>query len=214
MLLLALLLAAPTATASASNSQGNYVLPATARPFGISLTQMLQKTAVFESDFIGGVPAAPDQPSTPFQILSNLSTSYTINSHTMMYVPVFTFDDSPQIAGCPPETPACTGVWPADDKAALSYVYSAQKVGAHDMAITIDGAKTTLSQSYLAGPVSAGLHDGGSNMLVIAAYVVPLPVGSHTVTISGVLDGAYIPLSFGITSIGPFSLGYTVNVTP
>lgn len=224
MLLLALLLAAPTATASASNSQGNqgnYVLPATAQPYGISLTQMLQKTAVFESGFIGGpqqpVPQIPGPPPGPsFQILSSASTTYRVSSNTIFYVPVVTIDDSPAVTGCPqpgiPGTPGCVGIWPANHNAALSYLYSAQKVGGHDMAITIDGARTTLSQSYLAGPVSAPLVDGGSNMLVVGAYVAPLPVGTHTVTISVVLDGPYIEITYGVPSF-VFSQDYAVTVT-
>jgi hypothetical protein len=81
------------------------------------------------------------------------------------------------------------------------------------MAITIDGTKTVLSSAYLAGPVSAPLLDGGSNMLVIGAYVAPMATGTHTVTISGQFDGPYLGITYpGLTSL-PFSQKYTVNVT-
>src|SRR4051794_10670703 len=140
-LLAAFLLIIPTASRASASPPPSAVLPATARPVGISLTQMLQQTAVFESGFIAGTPIPP--PSTPFQILSLASTDYVVSSNTMLYVPVFTIDDSPAVTGCPqpgvPGTPACVGIWPANHNAALSYVYGAQQLGGHDMAITIDG---------------------------------------------------------------------------
>src|SRR5262249_23143574 len=160
---------------------------------GVSLTDMAQKLALFESNLIAGPPFAPP-PSTPFQILSLLSRNYVVNSHTMLYVPVFTFDDSPPVTGCTlpgiPGTPGCVRVFPATHTAALSYVFGAQQTGGHDMAIPIDGARTPLSQDYLAGPVSVPpvLADGAAHGLVIAAYVAPLAAGSHTVTISGEFD--------------------------
>jgi hypothetical protein len=149
-----------------------------------------------------------------------LHGSYVVNSHTMLYVPVVSFDDSPAVAGCPqpgiPGTPGCVGVFPANHNAALSYVFSAQKVGGHDMAITIDGAKTPLSQDYLAGPVSVSppLDNGAANGLVIAAYVAPLATGTHHVRISGVLDGPYLEITYGDGASFPIDQTYTVNVTP
>jgi hypothetical protein len=48
---------------------------------------------------------------------------------------------------------------------------------------------------------------------VVAAYVAPLATGSHTVTISGVIDGPYLAITFpGFTSF-PFSQDYGVTVT-
>ena len=219
-LLLALLLILPTAaSASANSSSSSAVLPATAQPYGISLTAMAQNAAVFESKLIANETPKPQPPPSPFQFLSSLSSSYVVNSHTLLYVPVFSFDDSPAVTGCPlpgiPGTPGCVGVFPANHNAALSYVFGAQKMGGHDMAITIDGAKTPLSQDYLAGPVSVSpkLDDGAANGLVIAAYVAPLAPGTHTVTISGVFDGPYIEITLGLSSL-PFVQQYTVNVTP
>jgi hypothetical protein len=50
-------------------------------------------------------------------------------------------------------------------------------------------------------------------MLVVGAYVAPLPVGTHKVTISGVLDGPYLGITYpGFTSY-PFSQAYDVTVT-
>lgn len=68
------------------------------------------------------------------------------------------------------------------------------------MAVTIDGTRTSLTQAYLSGPVlqsTPPLADGGgTHELVVAAYVAPLPVGTHSVTISGVFDGPYLAITY------------------
>jgi hypothetical protein len=219
MFLLALLLVVPTATRASADSPSSSVgiLPAAAKPHGVSRTDMAQTVALFESSLNAGTPIAP--PSTPFQILDLNHLNYVVTRNTVLYVPVFNFDDSPPVTGCTPPgvpgTPGCVGVWPANHKAALSYIYGAQKVGGHDMAITIDGRKTALSQDYLAGPVSTPplLDGGGTHELLIAAYVGPLAVGTHTVRITGVLDGPYLEITYGVSSF-PADITYTVNVTP
>ena len=173
--------------------------------------------ALFESSLNAGNPIPP--PSTPFQILALTSSNYVVTSNTMLYVPVVNIDDSPPVTGCTPPgvpgTPGCVGVFPANHKAALSYVFGAQQMGGHDMAITIDGAQTRLSNDYLAGPVSTPplLDGGGTHELAIAAYVGPLAAGTHTVRITGEFNGPYLEITYGVPSFA-IDVSYTVSVTP
>jgi len=130
MLLLALLLTIPTAVRASANpepSGRSAVLPATAEPYGISLTDMARRLALFESSLIAGTPITP--PRTPFEILNLTTSNYVVDRHTVLYVPLVSIDDSPPVTGCVPPgvpgTPGCVGVFPANHKAALRYTSGA-----------------------------------------------------------------------------------------
>ena len=69
------------------------------------MTAMLGKIAVFQSSLATTTPLSP--PDTPFQILYSPASSskFTVRAGTFLYVPVFYFDDTPTVAGCPPNIP-------------------------------------------------------------------------------------------------------------
>ena len=138
---------------------GGTVLPATARPYGYSLTDMSQKTAPFNVS--GNDPQY--YPKTPFQVLyadSNESTFESVNGGTAVtggnnvnfnhvspgtsfYVPLLTVDDSQPIVGTFPAMQATPQ--------AISSVRI--KLGAKDTEIIVDGKSTLVGAAYLAGPV-------------------------------------------------------------
>lgn len=206
----------PAAQASAVKSTGGSVLPASAQPHGTSLTAMLSRIALFQSSLSTASPLTP--PETPFQILYSpaSSSTFTVQAGTFLYVPVFYFDDTPTVVGCPPnvvvDAPGCVGIWPDNNAEARSYFFDPSKNDAHDMTITVDNVTTALGPDYVAGPVTTPpLLDGtppGTHMINLAAFVSPLSPGTHTVTIAGVVDGPYLTISgaSGFT----FTASYTV----
>ena len=75
------------------------------------------------------------------------------------------------------------------------------------MEVVVDGDVTPLGPKYAGGAVTPNLPTGGSSYTVVAAFLTPLTKGSHTVTIRGLLAGAFlggVPFGFEVT--------YTVNV--
>jgi hypothetical protein len=148
-------------------------------------------------------------PTTPFQTLYvDQSTANTVpvdggfksfgSNHFLVpadkyfFIPVFNADDSPPIVG----------VWPATHQNAISYFLDPSQVGGKDFAITIDGHRTLIGPSYLAGSVTAKpLQDGGgTHIITLGAFVHPLTPGSHTVSISGGVFGSKIQETYKWTS--------------
>ena len=179
---------------------GGKVLPPTAKPSGYTLDDMAEELAYFTTsgndlDFY---------PDTPFQILYvDLNTgtnTFNVTAGTRFFVPIAFADDSPPIFGD----------FPADSSTVEAYVFGPDQLGAHDLAIDVDGVSTAIGPDYLAGPVLApGLLDGGgSHFIQIGAFLTPLSNGSHTITIRGTFDGAALG-DFG----GSFEISYTLNVT-
>src|SRR5438445_172479 len=130
-------------------------------------------------------PRAPF-PLSCFWILSTGTNTFTVPTGTTFFVPIAFVDDSPPIFGD----------FPADSSAVKAYFFGPDQVGAHDLAIEVDGVSTAIGPDYLAGPVLAsGLLDGGgSHLIQIGVFLTPLSKGSHTITIRGTLDGAIAEL--------------------
>ena len=211
MLAACLVVSTPPAGAS-----GSAVLPAFARPHGSSLTDMARATALFTTS--GNDPA--QEPRTPFQILHydpatfaatpdgggivlSGTNTFAVRPGTFLYLPVQSVDDSPPVLGTFPTTPA----------QARHYLFDPSLYGGHDFVATIDGVATRLGPAYLAGPVTTPplLDGGGTHIITLAAFIGPLPPGTHTVTISGEVSGTSLEPTYGITFLRD-DFSYTVNV--
>ncbi len=212
----ATLIAAPTAGArqhlapTSGSSARRYVLPAHARPDGYSLRDMAKRVAQFTTS--GNDPAA--YPETPFQILYTATfdaqpedggvivtgeNTFMVDSRTAFYVPLQNATDSEPVVGN----------WPADHRAAVHYFFARAQLGGHHYRVTVDGSDATLGSAYLAGPVRvAHLADGtGHHIITLGAFIEPLPVGEHTVRITGRLAGQLLHRS-------PFELAfYAIDFT-
>ena len=159
-------------------------------------------------------------PTTPFQILYTApntgtlvpvdggyealnSNNFVVSAGTYFSVPLWNADDSPPIVG----------VWPATHHQAISYFFDPSQVGGRDFAITIDGHRTPIGPPYLAGPITTGpLQDGGgTHIITLGAFVRPLPVGSHTISIGGGVFGSDIPETYPFAFLEQ-DITYTVTV--
>jgi hypothetical protein len=178
------------------------VLPPDAVVNGLTLTDAAAATGVFNTGSHSEQP-----PNVPFRMLftaPNSSTnSFVFPPDTPLYVPVVAITDSPPIIG----------TFPTTHEQALGYFFDPSQLGGHDFSITVDGQTTVLSHDYLAGPVETPpLQDGGgTHYLVVAAFLAPLPLGKHTVSIAGEANGQVL-LAF--TGGQPFEVSaeYTVTV--
>src|SRR5262249_3350299 len=155
---------------------GGVVLPATDTPYGYSLQDMAAELAYFSTG--GNDPQY--YPDTPFQILydqhGNGKNVFYVNQGTSFFVPVAWVDDSPPVLGDFPTT--LDGI-PA-------YVFGQQQLGGRGLAIIVDGRATKLGPAYAVGVHAPDLLDGGgSNYIQVGAFLTPLAVGKHTVTIQG-----------------------------
>jgi hypothetical protein len=159
---LSLLAAAPARSATL----GGDILPSNTVLNGFSLTDMAAAIAPWQDTFD---PAR--LPSTPFQLLTLAQTNYTVTSDTYFYVPIASVNDSPPILG----------TFPTTASQAESYWFDARQLGV-TASITVDGQKSFLDASYLAGPVNVPLPNGGSNTVVFATFLAPFAPGTHTVS--------------------------------
>jgi probable HAF family extracellular repeat protein len=195
---------------------GGQVLPATDSPDGYSLTDMARAIALFNTS--GNNPAY--YPNTPFQILyvdpatesftpsgggvvETGTNSFVVAPDTQFYVPLLSLDDSPPILG----------TFPTDPNATANYVFGHDQVGATNLAITVDGQARSLGAAYAAGPVQTPplLDGGGTHFIAVGAFLSPLSPGTHTVTISGLLDGLAFQQGTGLSFL-QFQFTYTVTV--
>ena len=168
-------------TMTALAKDGGGVLPASARPHGTSLAEMAATTAYFNTG-----PRAPGtQPDTPFQILFTPADGptpvFTVRPGTMFYVPIVYSDDAPPILG---DLPADV----THQKAVAHYYFNAAELGAVSIDVVVDGHVTSLGPDYAVGAATP-LSDGGSRYTVVAAFLNPLPKGTHMVTIHSKFDG-------------------------
>jgi hypothetical protein len=175
---------------------GGEVLPPTAQPSDYSLVDMAGALAYFST-------SGNDltyYPNTPFQVLyvnpQTGTNTFTVKAGTMFFVPVAFIDDSPPILGD----------FPTDASEVEDYVFSEEQLGAHDLAIVVDGQATSIGPEYVAGPVFALdlLDGGGAHYIQIGAFLSPLSKGKHTVTIRGTFDGA---------ALGGFSDSFEISYT-
>ena len=208
-------MASPAWSDAAARGGGN-VLPATAQPFGWSLSRMTGALAFFTIS--GNNPE--NYPDTPFQVLYydpstrvdeivdgglhiTGSNTFPVKPGTWFFVPVFSVDDSPPIIG----------TWPTTHEQAVAYFFGPTQVGVKGLEITVDGRTSPLGAAYLAGPVTtAPLPDGGgTHILTVGAFLSPLSPGRHTVSISGGAFGAEILPASGLAFIDE-DISYTVTV--
>ena len=186
------------------------VLPASADPFGYSLTDMAELVAPFTIS--GNDPAV--EPDTPFQILHTLgfangtpdgegllfsgANEFTVDRDTTFYVPILNVDDTDPVLGVFPTTPA----------EARRYIRQIGQVGARAVQVVIDGRRTRLGLNYVAGPVPSTLTN---HIITIGAFIAPLPPGRHTVTVSGGFFGDLIVDTYDLEFIRS-EFTYTINV--
>jgi hypothetical protein len=216
-----------------TDSGGGHVLPASARPLGYTLTDMASKLALFNA-------SGEDlqyYPKTPFQILfvttspgivtmscpyggSGIkyinASSFNVSPGTHFFVPLWSVDDSPPIVGDFPESAS----------EAANYFFSVSQVGGINFEIIVDGKATHIGPDYVAGPVLSPqpLPDGGGRHLIeLGAFLTPMSVGTHTVTIKGQLVGTALGAAYPPGSVPGFPDGlscfgeddtYSVAVVP
>lgn len=206
-----LLVALGVASAGPAWSSGGGVLPASAKPHGYSLTQMASAVAPFTMS--DNDPAF--YPDTPFQILhvddidyqmvgsgivATATQSFTVSTGTPLYVPILNSTNAAPVVGTFPSTP---------EEAPFNFFDPSEYGGTFE--IDVDGSTTPIGAKYLAGPLSV---DGGELQIVtLAAFIRPLPAGSHTVTVRGLVDGAAVAEAHGISYI-EFEFTYVVDVQP
>jgi hypothetical protein len=189
-----------------SHDKGGNVLSAKAEPKGYTLFDMAKATAAFNvGSRAGAFPDVVD--GTPFQGLflteANPTKTFNVSEGTILYVPVFFNDDSAPIIGHFPNV--------NNQKALEKYTYSSKELGVEYANITIDGKTTSLDDNYLVGvKFNQALPDSANQYMIFAAFVSPLKKGTHTVEISGLVDGAAItPWCTAINAI----YGFTVCTT-
>ena len=153
---------------------GGTVLPATARPYGYSLTDMARETALFLTS-----GNTKDYPNTPFQVLYFDPSTYqatptpdgglavtgskhfTVSPGTSFYVHLLNSDDSPPIVGN----------FPTDASGAAVYFFGQSQLGVKNTEIIVDGKSTAVGAAYLAGPVTTPpLNDGGGTHIISSPY--------------------------------------------
>jgi len=176
-------IAALVATASASAEDGK-VLPAYAAPYGFTLLEMAELTAVYNTGVSSENPSTPAPPDVPFQILV---ADATVNSDTILYVPVYYADDS---GGAPSGFPKDVFDQCEDEDFLLSYVLANYQVSA--FIVQVDGKTAILGADSISGVRTAPLLDGtppGTHYITSAAFISPLTKGKHTVGIGGMVDG-------------------------
>jgi hypothetical protein len=202
--LLVLAVAIPLAGTTALSAGGgkSSVLPASATPADYTLDDMAAVLADFDTS---GNDTSYLPTDIPFRILyTRPGDTFEVPSGTMFFVPVFSIDDSPTIIGD----------FPTREEEIPGYVFGYDQFGAHDVAIVVDGQATPIGPEYLGSAyVPAGLLDGdGTHLIQLGAFVAPLSVGTHTVTIQATFEGEAFVDFFG----GPFSfeISYTVIVEP
>jgi hypothetical protein len=194
------------------------VLPPNAVPLGWSLERITAATAVFTAS--GNDPAR--YPNTPFQILHVKredgfppptpvgdgirvigASTFTVRPGTRFFVPAANADDSSPFPEPFPMTP----------REAVPYFFGVDQYGATGWQIKVDGNPTPIGPRYLAGPVATPpLPDGGgTHMLTLGAFLAPLPLGTHTVTVAGGFSGRAFGPTYGPAFI-IYEFRYTVIV--
>lgn len=193
-----------------------FVIPANTKVYGYSLHDMARATAAFNvTNRAGPIP------NTPFQILfsrqvdptdpdSPLITTFKVGQGRVLYVPVASNDNSLPVIGNFPKNAE-------NRKQLLKYWFSQSELGMVSTEIVIDGKVTSLGGDYVAGVnFSTPLPDGATQYATPAAFIAPLPPGTHTVEIHIKATGdalreppvdQYFPDGFW-----EFSLVYTVHV--
>jgi hypothetical protein len=169
--------------------------------------------ASITADFNVTLPRS-NPPDVPFQILYivnpwDTANTFRVGPGVMLYVPVMNNDNSLPIVGDFP--PA------GDRRALLHYFYGQSELGVVFADVVVDGRPTTLSHDYVVEVrADPPLPDGATLYQTVAAFLSPLPPGTHSVEIRARGTGAalsradvapYFPGGFF-----EFSATYTVIV--
>jgi hypothetical protein len=178
------------------------VMPSTAKPFGYSLTDMARLTAAFNESDRTGPP-----PESPFQILyddGSGNITFNVVLGTYLYVPIAYSDDSPPPLGDFPKN--------VESRPQLrKYWYSQSEIGTVATDITIDGIHVELTPQYTVGiAFDKPLPSGGMNYITPAAFIWPLPHGTHKVVTHFKATGA--ALSDFPGGVAEFFSTYVVEV--
>ena len=142
-----------SSVAEAQNGGGT-IMPPSATPKGFSLSNM----AALNAPFVTSGNDLKYYPDAPFQTLYVISPSTTNTFHvrtgTMIYMPIFNADDSPPILLGPP-----LGHFPTNHDEAVFYWSDKSQLGL-SQTVTVDGRTTDIPTDYVAGPLTASLHNG------------------------------------------------------
>ena len=206
-------------------NEGGHVLPPGARPHGFSLEDMARLMGQFTTS---GNDTTHYYPMTPFQILYTTATSgpkpmsipcpnggtgfldsgsntFIVPVGTQFFLPLFGVDDSPPVLG----------TFPTSEDAAAAYFFGPQQYGGQDFIIIVDGQVAPVGAEFLAGPVKTPplLDGGGTHFIQLGAFLTPLSLGLHTITIQGEVAGTGVLPTYGF---GCLEEGFTyfVEVIP
>ena len=80
-------------------------------------------------------------------------------------------------------------------------MFSTRQLGAKNLEIIVDGETTSIGRDYVAGPVVTAplLDGGGTHFISVGAFLTPLGVGTHTVTIKGTFAGDAFVAATGLS---------------
>ncbi len=151
------------------------VLPATARPFGISLTDAASLTGVFnQTDHSGPVPAIAPR----IQMLYTTATNaFTVGRGDVLYVPLVWNNNVPEIIGDFPTNPRSR-------RQLLNYWFSQSQFGVTAMEFRVDGRLTTLGGGNLVQVELPPTADTSPLYYqTAAAYIAGLRPGEHTIAL-------------------------------
>jgi hypothetical protein len=206
--------------------EGGHILPPGARPHGYSLDDMARLLGQFTTS---NNDVKDYYPKTPFQILYSMpatpgatpisipcqnggtgvlasgSNTFKVAAGTEFFVPLLGVDDSPPVLG----------TFPENDENAVPYFFGSNQYGGRDFAITVDCRPTRIGPGFLAGPVLTPplLDGGGTHFIQLGAFLTPLSLGLHTITVQGQISGAGLLPTYGF-SCEQEIFTYFVEVVP
>lgn len=185
------------------------VLPPSAAPHGMTLTDMIPEVAPFMTS---GNDLAY-YPSTPFQLLyadwSNTEFTvepdgdgqrasiqgvnhFTVPTGTFFHLLAYNLDDSPPVYG----------PFPTDNEQARAYYFGQQGLSA-EYWVEVDGKARKLGPDYVVGPAETSplLDGGGTHDCMLATFIGPLSPGDHEIRLYGAVSGDAILATTGFTVV-------------
>ena len=134
---------------------------------------MAEETAVYNTGEPGTTEPVPD---VPFLVLID---DATVKPGTMLYVPVFNWNDGSQLLVSPFPKDLRDQKEDADYLLDTADAYADAEITA--FIVQVDGKTTILSADYAVGVKTPPLPDGGgTHYIVSAAFITPLAPGDHT----------------------------------
>jgi hypothetical protein len=138
-------------------------------------------------------------------MLSSGCNTFNVKAGTEFFVPLLGVDDSPPVLG----------TFPKDEEGAIPYFFDSKDYGGRDFVITVDCRSTRIGHGFLAGPVQTPplLDGGGTHFIQLGAFLTPLSLGLHVITIQGEFAGDGVLLTYGISCLEEI-FSYFVEVVP